>query len=159
MLAVAINAVTLALIDAGIPMKDFVVACAASFVEGVTLNDPNYNEDRVGGPNLPLALMPKTGKVQHRLSIELAHDDIIMGSSGGEGGYERLLRGLIYFPSAFLWQVVLLQMHDTLHLDNFAELMEMASKGCRQIFDTLQSEVKEYAVQLVELRGGTVAGR
>jgi ribonuclease PH len=56
--------VTLALIDAGIPMQDFVVACAASFVEGVTLNDPNYIEDMVGGPNLPLALMPKTGKVR-----------------------------------------------------------------------------------------------
>ena len=34
LLSVAINAVTLALIDAGIPMKDFVVACAAAYVEG-----------------------------------------------------------------------------------------------------------------------------
>lgn len=33
----AINAATLALIDAGIPMKDFVVACSAGFVDGTPL--------------------------------------------------------------------------------------------------------------------------
>jgi ribonuclease PH len=53
-------------------------------------------------------------------------------------------------------QVVLLQMDDTLHLDNFAELMAVASQGCQQIFATLQSEVKEYAVQLVEMRGSLI---
>jgi len=46
-----------------------------------------------------------------------------------------------------------MQMDDTLELDNFKELTSMASKGCKQIFDILQSEVKEYAVQLVESRG------
>jgi len=112
-LSVATDATTLALIDAGIPMKDFVVSCAASYVEGVTLNDPNYIENSIGGPYMPLALMPTSGKV------------------------------------------VLLQMDDTLHLDNFAELVDVASKGCRRIFETLQDEVKEYAVQLVEARGGT----
>ena len=115
-LSVATNATTLALIDAGIPMRDFVVACAASFVEGVTLNDPNYIENSIGGPYMPLALMPTSNKV------------------------------------------VLLQMDDTLHLDHFAELLEMAKKGCLAIFEILRTEVKEYAVQLVEARGGTRGG-
>lgn len=32
----AINAATLALINAGIPMKDFVVSCAAGCIDGTT---------------------------------------------------------------------------------------------------------------------------
>jgi len=62
-LPAAINATTLAIIDAGIPMKDFVVACAASSCEGVVLCDPNYLEASAGGPLMPIALMPKTNKV------------------------------------------------------------------------------------------------
>jgi len=37
-LPAAINATSLAIIDAGIPVKDFVVACGASLVEGTVLN-------------------------------------------------------------------------------------------------------------------------
>ena len=34
----------------------------------------------------------------------------------------------------------------------------MAKKGCLAIFEILRTEVKEYAVQLVEARGGTRGG-
>ena len=33
----SINAVTLALINAGIPMKDFVCSCAAGYIEGTPI--------------------------------------------------------------------------------------------------------------------------
>jgi exosome complex component RRP41 len=33
----AINAATLALIDAGVPMTDFVCSCAAGFIDGTTI--------------------------------------------------------------------------------------------------------------------------
>jgi len=38
-----INAVTLALIDAGIPMRDFVVACAAGLADNTPLMGPSLN--------------------------------------------------------------------------------------------------------------------
>lgn len=58
-----INAATLALLDAGIPMKDFVVSCAAGFIEGSPLTDLNYIEDCADGPDVPIALLPKQDKV------------------------------------------------------------------------------------------------
>ena len=42
----AINATTLALIDAGIPMSDFVVSCAAGYIDGTPLLDLNYVRPR-----------------------------------------------------------------------------------------------------------------
>lgn len=40
----ALNAVTLALIDAGLPMRDFVTACEAGYIDGHVLVDPNALE-------------------------------------------------------------------------------------------------------------------
>eukprot|EP01120_Amphizonella_sp_Union-15-10_P013193 TRINITY_DN6094_c0_g1_i1.p1 TRINITY_DN6094_c0_g1~~TRINITY_DN6094_c0_g1_i1.p1 ORF type:complete len:250 (+),score=45.57 TRINITY_DN6094_c0_g1_i1:142-891(+) len=59
----AINATTLALIDAGIPLKDFVVACAGGCIDGVPILDLNYFEDSSGSPDLPVALLPQSGEV------------------------------------------------------------------------------------------------
>merc|ERR1719321_1669057 len=39
--AAAINATTLALIDAGIPLRDFVVACTSGFLDGIPAVDIN----------------------------------------------------------------------------------------------------------------------
>ncbi|KAL9643228.1 hypothetical protein ABK040_014685 [Willaertia magna] len=60
-----INAATLALIDAGIPMKDMVVSCAAGFIEGTPLADLNYTEEGAGGCDVPVALLAK----QNRISL------------------------------------------------------------------------------------------
>jgi exosome complex component RRP41 len=60
---VSINAATMALIDAGIPLKDFVCACSAGFIEDTPLLDLNYLEETAGGPNLTLALLPKSNKI------------------------------------------------------------------------------------------------
>ena len=58
-----INAATLALIDAGIPMKDYVSACTVSFINDKPLMDINYLEESFGGPQLSLAVLPKSGKI------------------------------------------------------------------------------------------------
>lgn len=58
-----INAASLALIDAGIPMKDFVVSCAAGMIDGQVLTDLNYIEDSAGGPDLPVALLPNSNTI------------------------------------------------------------------------------------------------
>jgi exosome complex component RRP41 len=65
-LAAIINAVTLALIDAGIPMKDYVTAVNVAFVQSsVALLDPNRMEESGAGsqPSLTAAFLPRTGHV------------------------------------------------------------------------------------------------
>eukprot|EP01029_Cantina_marsupialis_P000025 TRINITY_DN1002_c0_g1_i3.p1 TRINITY_DN1002_c0_g1~~TRINITY_DN1002_c0_g1_i3.p1 ORF type:complete len:216 (-),score=42.16 TRINITY_DN1002_c0_g1_i3:143-790(-) len=61
----AINAVSLALLDAGIPMKDFVVACSAIYLQRTVLIDANHDEERGKGPLLTIAMTPRDGKVIH----------------------------------------------------------------------------------------------
>jgi len=48
----------LALADAGIPMRDLVVACAVGKVDGVLVLDLNDLEDKEGEADLPVAYMP-----------------------------------------------------------------------------------------------------
>jgi exosome complex component RRP41 len=59
----SVNAITLALISAGIPMQDFVVGCSAGYVDNTPLLDLNYLEDSARGVDLPLAIFPKSEKV------------------------------------------------------------------------------------------------
>lgn len=58
----AINAATLALIDAGIAMKDFVTACSVGWIDNTPILDMNYTETGANGPDLLVALLPKSNK-------------------------------------------------------------------------------------------------
>lgn len=56
------NAATLALIDAGIPIKEYVCACTASLANGdVPLIDITHLEETTGGPNLTVAALSTSG--------------------------------------------------------------------------------------------------
>lgn len=59
----SVNAATLAVIDAGIPMRDYVCASSAGFIEDTPLADLNYVEEAAGGPQLALALLPKSDQI------------------------------------------------------------------------------------------------
>jgi exosome complex component RRP41 len=54
----AITVASLALADAGIPMKDLIVACAAGKIEGKLALDLSDAEDKLGEADVPVALMP-----------------------------------------------------------------------------------------------------
>ena len=58
-----LTAASVALADAGIPMKDLLVACAAGKVEGTVVLDLNKGEDNQGEADLPLGISPKTGEI------------------------------------------------------------------------------------------------
>lgn len=63
-LCVAINAATLALIDAGIYLKEYVCACTASLAnENIPLMDVSHLEEVSGGPTLTVAALPYAGKI------------------------------------------------------------------------------------------------
>jgi exosome complex component RRP41 len=58
-----ITGTSLALADAGVPMKDLVVACAAGKVDGQIVVDLCDAEDKLGEADLPVAIIPSSGAV------------------------------------------------------------------------------------------------
>ncbi|KAI3958813.1 hypothetical protein MKX01_023489 [Papaver californicum] len=58
-----INAATLALADAGIPMRDLATSCSAGYLNSTPLLDLNYVEDSAGGPDVSVGILSKTDKV------------------------------------------------------------------------------------------------
>ena len=63
MICACINATTLALVDAGIPMKDLVAACSAGRFGDVFVTDLNYAEEFARKPNLPVAILSRTDEI------------------------------------------------------------------------------------------------
>lgn len=59
----SICAASVALADAGINMRDLVVACAAGKVAGQVVLDVDDTEDKEGQADLPIAIMPNTNEV------------------------------------------------------------------------------------------------
>jgi exosome complex component RRP41 len=59
----SITAASLALADAGIPMRNLVVACAAGKVEDVIVLDLMDTEDKMGTADVPVALMPNLNAI------------------------------------------------------------------------------------------------
>jgi len=93
----SITAASLALADAGIPMRDLVVACAAGKADDMIVLDLMDTEDKKGGADVPVALMPN------------------------------------------LNAVTLLQMDGILTFEEFEKAVNLALKGCREIY-TMQKE-------------------
>ena len=102
----SITAASLAIADAGIPMRDLVVACAAGKVENFLVLDLNDSEDKRGDADVPLALMPNFNTV------------------------------------------TLLQMDGILTIDEFEQAVELAIKGCKQLYELQKQALRsKYAVE------------
>lgn len=71
----SVNAATLAVIDAGIPMRDYVCACSAGFIEDTPLVDLSYIEEAAGGPQLAMALLPKSDRIALLEMNSRLHED------------------------------------------------------------------------------------
>lgn len=59
----AINAASLALADAGVPMKDLVCACSVGKIDGEIVLDINGKEDNYGEVDMPVAIIPREEKI------------------------------------------------------------------------------------------------
>lgn len=59
----SITAAALALADSGVPMRDLVVACAAGKIDDTVVVDLMDTEDKLGGADVPVALMPNLNAV------------------------------------------------------------------------------------------------
>jgi exosome complex component RRP41 len=58
-----INAASLALADAGIPMRDLVTACSVGKIDGTLIVDLNGDEDKNGEVDMAVAMLPTKKKV------------------------------------------------------------------------------------------------
>lgn len=83
---ICINAATLAIIDAGIPMKDYVCACSAGCIDDEPVLDLNHLEES-NTPELTVALLPKNDKItllqmESRLHIDKFQQVMEMAAKG-----------------------------------------------------------------------------
>ncbi|RUP52368.1 hypothetical protein BC936DRAFT_145609 [Jimgerdemannia flammicorona] len=94
-LQACINAATLALIDAGLPMIDYVCACTAGSIDKEPIVDLNHVEESSDSPELTVAILPKTGKVnllqmESRLHVDNFESVANLASEGCENIYQIL---------------------------------------------------------------------
>mmetsp|Transcript_6969 Transcript_6969/g.8427 ORF Transcript_6969/g.8427 Transcript_6969/m.8427 type:complete len:240 (-) Transcript_6969:738-1457(-) len=62
-ISACINAVSLALVDAGVPMLDVVTSCSVGIIDDTCVVDLNYNEENQGGAEMTVAIMPKYNSI------------------------------------------------------------------------------------------------
>ncbi len=90
---VGLTAASLALADAGVPMKGLVASCAAGKIDGKVVLDMFDKEDNYGDADLPVALIPQKGEVvllqmDGDLSKEEFKEALDLASSGCMKVYE-----------------------------------------------------------------------
>lgn len=89
-MSACINAATLALIHAGIPIKDFVVSCSATLIDDNTLIDMSHFEESASNlPILTLSMLPKSKQIVSmestgRVPLDLVEKIIDSAISGCE---------------------------------------------------------------------------
>lgn len=98
-LAAAINAASLAIIDAGIPMTDFVVGMSSSLMLGNSLLDPGRTESGNRVPQVDVVLLPSSGEVlsmnlNGKVSQDYAEKMIDVAVEGCKDMHELLLQSL-----------------------------------------------------------------
>ncbi|KAJ1920804.1 Exosome non-catalytic core component [Mycoemilia scoparia] len=87
-LETCINAATLALIDAGIPLHDYVCACTAGYIENTPILDLNHTEEASPEtPDLTIAILPRTQKIallqmESKLHVEKVEEIITAAMHG-----------------------------------------------------------------------------
>nr|CAG4635003.1 EOG090X0BHT [Alona affinis] len=70
-----VNAAMMALVDAGVPLKDTVVSCTASLIKNVPLVDVNHVEQSGGSPELVVSILPRTGEIVYMSLTQRFHLD------------------------------------------------------------------------------------
>lgn len=82
-----INAASVALVDAGIPVRDLVASCAAGKIDGQLVLDLGDYEDKEGDADVPLAYMPK---IEH---VTLLQMDGILSQDDFNGCIDMAIEG------------------------------------------------------------------
>ncbi|KAF9425283.1 Exosome complex component RRP41 [Entomortierella beljakovae] len=86
-LQACINAATIALIDAGISMTDYVCACTAGWVEREAVIDLNHIEESSDTSEVTIAMLPRSGKItlaqmESRLHVDKLEEVLSLAGEG-----------------------------------------------------------------------------
>ncbi|ESN94698.1 hypothetical protein HELRODRAFT_95842 [Helobdella robusta] len=94
-LAASINAATLALVDAGIPMKGLVCCCSAGNVDDTPLIDLNHVEESQGDLKLTIAMLPLTEQIlMLNMNGRLHEERLEKVMSSAKNGCKEILKDL-----------------------------------------------------------------
>ncbi len=85
-----INAACLALVDAGIPMRGLVAACAAGKIEDTVVLDLNQKEDNFGQADMPVALW-RGGTTLVQMDGHMTFEEFQQGYAMARKGCEDIL--------------------------------------------------------------------
>jgi len=96
-----INAASLALADAGVPMRDLVAACSVGKIDGQLVVDLDGLEDNFGEADMAIAMQPRKNKL------------------------------------------TLMQMDGAVTRGEFERLVELATEGCKKIYEMQKKVLKE----------------
>ena len=73
-----LTAASVALADAGVPMRDLVPSCASGKVEDKVVCDLNKEEDNFGSADVPMAILPRTGEfLLLQMDGHLTYDELM----------------------------------------------------------------------------------
>lgn len=125
-LCAAINAATLALVDAGVPMRDMVCACSAGVATGA---GPDGSDVEI---------------------VDLNRLEMLGG--GGGGGGAAVYLPCAAMPQR--GTVVLSQCESRLPVETFEKVLAAAVDGCHAVFEVMQASVRERAATLLAARNG-----
>lgn len=137
-LEASINAATLALMDAGIPLKDMVCACSAG----------RWNAGSGGGEDIVVDLNWR--------EIQAATGT---GGGGGGAGGAGGTSDTIYLPVATMPQrgtIVLAQCESRLSggVEAYGEVLEAAMRGCQAVMEVMAAAVRERGAGLLKAKEG-----
>jgi exosome complex component RRP41 len=86
-----LTAASVALADAGVPMRDLIASCASGKIDGVVCLDLNKEEDNFGDADCPMAVVPRTGEiVLLQMDGHLTYDEFQKAMSLSIGAAQRL---------------------------------------------------------------------
>jgi len=77
-------------------MKDFVTACSAGYYDKTPILDLNYYEDSSGSPDMPVAILPKSGNItllqmDSKMNVDTFEEVLNCANQGCQKVYEILL--------------------------------------------------------------------
>lgn len=170
-ISAAINATTLALIDAGISLNEYCVSCSAGYLDGsnIPLLDLNYME-KSGTQNFK----PKSFKSQkqittkarynknsnqskmnqqmQRMPIKKENDnDDNKDKSNENDSYCSGQLTLAIMPVSN--KIITMQMQSIIDIDKMEKLLEVCQKGCKTIHKSMKTAVKDHCFKLMQMRG------
>jgi exosome complex component RRP41 len=95
-----LSAASVALADAGIPMRDIVAACAAGKINGEIVVDLMKEEDNFGQCDLPVAIIPRRNEVvllqmDGKLTLDEFKKTYKMAVAGAQQVYEKQKEALL----------------------------------------------------------------